>query len=146
MMILVPAALFVVFAKSEHRIHTWLLKDHADHERLLTTMSIEFAHSEAGRFVSELADKFDAATTADIYAYMRQHAELVLRAEDLLLARAAGAKPDITAADREGFDRLHALERKIGKTALLAIWPHLHYSREELAELYELESRTRRHA
>jgi hypothetical protein len=77
---------------------------------------------------------------------MRLHAELVLRAEDLLLARAAGAKPAITAADRDGFDRLHALERKIGKTALLAIWPHLHYSREELAELYELESRTRHHA
>lgn len=144
--LLVPAVLFLAFAKSEHRIHNWLLKDHADHERLLATMSIEFAHSEAGRFVSELADKFDAVTTADIYAYMRLHAELVLRAEDLLLARAGGAKPEITAADRDGFDRLHALERKIGKTALLAIWPHLHYSREELAELYELESRTRRHA
>ncbi len=146
MILLIPAILLLVFAKSEHRIHNWLIKDHADHERLLATMSIEFAHSEAGRFISELADKFDAATTADIYAYMRLHAELVLRAEDLLLARAAGAKPAITAADRDGFDRLHALERKIGKTALLAIWPHLHYSREELAELYELESRTRHHA
>jgi hypothetical protein len=27
---------------------------------------------------------------------------------------------------------------------LLALWPHLHYSRQEMAELYELESRARR--
>lgn len=145
-MLLVPVTLFVVFAKSEHKIHDWLLKDHADHERLLATMSIEFAHSEAGRFVAEIADKFKGTDAADIYAYMRLHAELVLRAEDLLLARAGGAKPHVTEADRAGFARLHRLERKIGKTALLAIWPHLHYSREELAELYELESRTRYHA
>ena len=102
--------------------------------------------SRSNPHVAEIADKFKGADAADIYAYMRLHAELVLRAEDLLLARAGGAKPHVTEADRAGFARLHALERKIGKTALLAIWPHLHYSREELAELYELESRTRYHA
>jgi RsiW-degrading membrane proteinase PrsW (M82 family) len=141
MLALVPAALLLVFAKSEHRIHNWLLKDHADHERLLATMSIEFAHSQAGRFVSEIADKFAGAHAADIYAFMRLHAELVLRAEEILLAREAGAPLPVTDEDRRGFARLHALERKIGKTALLALWPHLHYSRQELAELYELETR-----
>jgi protease PrsW len=144
MMLLVPATLFAVFAKSEHRIHDWLIKDHADHEKLLASMSIEFAHSEAGRFISEVADKFEGTHTADIYAYMRLHTELVLRAEEFLLAREAGTKPHVTAEDRARFRELHALERKIGRTALLALWPHLHYSRQELAELYELESRARR--
>ncbi|MFM9862506.1 MAG: PrsW family glutamic-type intramembrane protease [Micropepsaceae bacterium] len=143
-LLLVPAILFGVFAKSEHRIHDWLIKDHADHERLLASMSIEFAHSEAGRFVSEIADRFEGTHAADIYAYMRLHAELVLRAEEFLLAREAGTKPQVTHADRERFRELHELERKIGRTALLALWPHLHYSRQELAELYELESRTHR--
>lgn len=141
MIVLVPLTLFVVFAKSEHRIHNWLLADYATHEHLLATMNIEFAHSEAGRFVSELADKFEDHT-ADIYAYMRLHTELVLRAEKLLLAREAGTKIQVTDEDRGNFERLHALERKIGRTALMALWPHLHYSRQELAELYELESRT----
>jgi RsiW-degrading membrane proteinase PrsW (M82 family) len=144
MLLLVPAVLFAVFAKSEHRIHDWLIKDHADHEKLLATMSIEFAHSEAGRFISEVADKFEGAHAADIYAYMRLHAELVLRAEEFLLARAGGDRPHVTDEDRQRFKALHALERKIGRTALLALWPHLHYSRQEMAELYELESRTRR--
>jgi RsiW-degrading membrane proteinase PrsW (M82 family) len=144
MMLLVPATLFAVFAKSEHRIHDWLIKDHADHEKLLASMSIEFAHSEAGQFISELADKFEGAHAADIYAYMRLHTELVLRAEALSLTREAGAKAEVTGQDRQRFRELHELERKIGKTALLALWPHLHYSRQEMAELYELESRTRR--
>lgn len=144
MLLLVPAILFAVFAKSEHRIHDWLIKDHADHERLLANMSIEFAHSEAGRFIADVADRFTGTDTADIYAYMRLHTELVLRAEEFLLAREAGTKPHITPEDRQRFRQLHDLERKIGRTALLALWPHLHYSRQELAELYELESRTHR--
>ncbi len=144
MTILVPLTLFAVFAKSEHRIHDWLLHDYATHEHLLATMNVEFAHSEAGRFVSELADKFEDHT-ADIYAYMRLHTELVLRAEKLLLAREAGTKVPLTREDHADFERLHALERKIGRTALMALWPHLHYSRQELAELYELEGRAANH-
>lgn len=144
MLLLVPAILFAVFAKSEHRIHDWLIKDHADHERLLASMTEDFASSDAGRFITDVANRFQGTDTADIYAYMRLHTELVLRAEEFLLAREAGTKPEITPEDRQRFRALHELERKIGRTALLALWPHLHYSRQELAELYELESRTHR--
>jgi protease PrsW len=144
MMLLVPFGLFAVFAKSEHRVHNWLLSDFESHEHLLATMDIEFAHSEAGRFVAEIANKFQGTDAADLFAYMRLHTELVLRAEKVLLDREAGAKIPVTDEDRQGFERLHTLERKIGKTALMALWPHLHYSRQELAELYELESRSHR--
>jgi protease PrsW len=145
MLLLVPAILLAVFAKSEHRIHDWLLHDYETHEHLLATMNIEFARSEAGRFVSEIADKFKGADAADMFAYMRLHTELVLRAEKVLLAREQGTVDPLTDDDAKAFDRLHALERKIGRTALMALWPHLHYSRQELAELYELESRARNH-
>ncbi|MBL8781571.1 MAG: PrsW family intramembrane metalloprotease [Alphaproteobacteria bacterium] len=144
-LLLVPAILLVAFAKSEHRIHDWLIHDYVSHEQLLATMNIEFAHSEAGRFISEIADKFQGTNAADIFAYMRLHTELVLRAEKVLLAREAGTAERITDDDAQSFRRLHELERKIGRTALMALWPHLHYSRQELAELYELESRARNH-
>jgi protease PrsW len=144
-LLLVPAILLVAFAKSEHKIHDWLIHDYESHEHLLATMNIEFAHSEAGRFISEVADKFKGTDAADIFAYMRLHAELVLRAEKVLLSREVGTREVVTVDDTEGFRRLHELERKIGRTALMALWPHLHYSRQELAELYELESRARNH-
>lgn len=144
MIVIVPVILFLVFAKSEHRIHDWLLADFESHEHLLATMSIEFAHSPAGRFVSELADKFEGAHAADMFEYMRLHTELVMRAEKFSLERESGAKPAIIADDRRKIARLHELERAIGRTAMLALWPHLHYSRQELAELYEFESRATR--
>jgi RsiW-degrading membrane proteinase PrsW (M82 family) len=145
MLFLVPAVLIAVFAKSEHRIHDWLIHDYESHEKLLATMDIELARSEAGRFASEIADKFKGTDAADMFAYMRLHTELVLRAEKVLLAREAGTAEHLTDADADAFARLHALEKKIGRTALMALWPHLHYSRQELAELYELESRVRNH-
>ncbi len=142
-MALTPLVLFMVFARSEHRIHDWLLQDHASHEQLLAKMDATFARSQAGQFISELADKFDGAHAGEIYAYMRLHTELVLRAEELLLAREKGSTLDIASADQQRFIQLHHLERKIGRTAMLALWPHLHYGRQELAELYEFESRTK---
>ena len=47
----------------------------------------------------------------------------------------------IEPADREKFVTLKAHERKIGKTAMLTIWPHLKFSHQELWELHQLESR-----
>ena len=139
-LLLLPATMLLVFAKSEQAIHTWLLTDYESHERLLADIrSGEFSHSEAGRFIADLADKFDSAAVADLFAYLQLHTELVLRAERVLLAREKGEKQTATAEDRAHFAELHALERKIGRTALLTLWPHLHFSRQELAELYELE-------
>jgi hypothetical protein len=138
--VVVPVALFLVFAKSEHAIHKWLLTDYASHEQLLADMrSGEYAHSEAGRFIYDLAQKFDKAQVADMFAYIQLHTELVLRAEQVLLAREKGEKRRSTPEDKAHFAELHVLERKIGRTALLTLWPHLHFSRQELAELYELE-------
>jgi len=139
-MIVVPVALFLVFAKSEHAIHKWLLTDYETHEQLLADMrSGEYAHSEAGRFVYDLAQKFEKTQVADMFAYIQLHTELVLRAEQMLLAREKGERPKATAEDKAHFAELHALEHRIGRTALLTLWPHLHFSRQELAELYELE-------
>lgn len=140
---LTPLILFFVFAKSEHRIHDWLLQDHDSHEHLLATMDEDFALSTAGQFISDLANKFDGAHAVDIFAFIRVHTELVIRAEELLLAREKHDKNKVTDADRQKFAELHALEKKIGRTAMLALWPHLKYSRQEMAELYEFEARTK---
>jgi protease PrsW len=145
MIVLVPAVLFFVFAKSESRIHKWITSDHETHQQLLASMDGEFAKSEGGRFIADVADKFAHGHAAEIFAYMRLHTELVLRAEEMLLAREKGQKGAISDEDVARFERLHALERSIGRTALLALWPHLHYSRQELAELYELEARAKLH-
>jgi len=140
-LVVFPLTLLFVFAKSEHQIHEWLAADYQTHEHLLQAIRTgEFAHSEAGRFMSDLAKRFDAAHVADMYAYVRLHTQLVLRAEQLLLAREGGTDLRLRQDDRDDFRKLHGLERKIGRTGMMALWPHLHFNRQELWELYELEN------
>jgi len=139
-LVVFPGTLLLVFAKSEHAIHDWLVHDYESHEHLLQDLRTgDFTHSEAGRFIGDLAKRFDAAHVADMFAYLRLHTQLVLRAEKLLLAREGGTDARLQQDDRDDFAKLHALERRIGRTGLMAIWPHLHFSRQELWELYELE-------
>ena len=140
-MMLTPITLFVVFSKSEHRIHDWVTHDRHEHLALLGTMNETYLASPRGRFITDIVARFDGAEAEDILAYMRVHTELVIRAEDLLLARSEGKSAITAPEDRERFRTLHALEKKIGRMAMLALWPHLHYSRQEMAELYELEAR-----
>jgi RsiW-degrading membrane proteinase PrsW (M82 family) len=140
--VVLPMVLLFVFDKSEHGVHNWLVHDYESHEHLLEDIRTgKFAHSEAGRLITDLAAKFPNAVVADIFAYLKLHTELVIRAEQLLLARERGDDMAIEPADREKFVTLKALERKIGKTAMLTIWPHLKFSHQELWELHQLESR-----
>jgi RsiW-degrading membrane proteinase PrsW (M82 family) len=140
--VVLPMVLLFVFDKSEHEVHNWLVHDYESHEHLLEDIETgKFTHSEAGRFISDLAGRFSNAVVADIFAYLKLHTELVIRAEQLLLARESGKDIVIEPVDREHFVTLRKLERKIGKTAMLTIWPHLKFSHQELWELHQLESR-----
>jgi protease PrsW len=140
--IVLPLSLLLIFDKSEHYVHDWLIHDYESHEHLLEDIrSGKFSHTEAGRLITSLAARFGTTVVADIFAYIRLHTELVLRAEQVLLAREGGNVAPLTKVDGESFKRLHALERKIGRTAMLATWPHLKFSRQELWELHQLEVR-----
>ena len=138
--IVLPTILLMIFAKSEEQIHTWLLTDYETHQHLLFEIeSGEFVNDEAGRFITNLAQRFGDTTAADMFEYVKLHTELVLRAESIDLTQERGGRVTLTGADDAKFDRLHALERKIGRTALAALGPHLKFSRKELFEIHELE-------
>jgi RsiW-degrading membrane proteinase PrsW (M82 family) len=140
-LVILLLTLLLVFAKSEHEIHTWLLTDYESHAHLLEDIqSGKFRHEEGGRFILDLVRHYNEFVVADAFAYVRLHTELVLRFDRLEMAREKGETvPFVEEEWQKSFNELHGLERKIGKTALLSIWPHLHFSRRELWELYEIE-------
>lgn len=141
--IILPLAVLFVFDKSEHEAHEWLIHDYESHEHLLQAIRDgSFAHEEAGRFITDVTERLGKAHAEDVFEYLRIHTELVLRAEQLLLARERGEEMPPRPEDHENFAKIHALERKVGKTAMLAIWPHLKFSHKELWELHELEVRS----
>src|SRR5205085_10393091 len=122
----------------------WLLHDYESHEHLLEDIqSGEFTHGEAGRFITDVANKFDPEVVAELFAYIRLHTELAVRADKVSLGRETGEKLVGGAELHKSFNELHALEKKIGTAPMLAIWPHLHFTRRELWELNELEAEVR---
>lgn len=135
-----PLVFLFIFTKSEHAVHQWLVHDYESHQQLLDDIeSGRFAHTEAGRFIQSLSRRFDRPAIDDIFEYLKLHAQLVLRAEKRSLARESNEKPEPESAVREDLKRLHNLEKRIGRTALATLWPHLHFSRRELWELHELQ-------
>jgi RsiW-degrading membrane proteinase PrsW (M82 family) len=137
-LVVLPILFYLIFSKSEHAVHQWLVHDYASHQQLLDDIeSGRFAHSEAGRFIIRLARRFGEAVVADIFEYLKLHTKIVLRAEQLSLARERKEKLPLGPQDKEDLHRLRTLERKIGRIALMTLWPHLHFSRRELWEIHE---------
>jgi protease PrsW len=146
-LLVLPVALLLVFKKSANAIHTWLVMDFEHHEHLIERLEHgELGETAGGRFILGLADRLDRPHFALIVDYIRLHTELVLQAETILLAREHGNEIEIDPGVHAKFERLHADERKIGKTTLMAISAHLHFTRAEMWELYQLEARSRRPA
>ena len=134
-----PPLFLLIFTKSEHAVHQWLVHDYASHELLLAEInSGRFTHSEAGRFMLNLTNKFSPDVVAHMFEYLKLHTQLVLRAEQRTLARENKQPVKPRPQDRDDLLRLDELEKKIGRAAMMALWPHLHFSRRELWELHEM--------
>ena len=141
-LLLVPLTLFLVFARSETATRRWLQADAEEHRAMLEQIRAgRFAETEAGRALLALSRRFPEATAGEITAYVALKTELVLRAEELMLAAQDGRPGDPAAEDREKFLRLAALERDIGRPALAALRPMLPFSRNDLWELRRLRTR-----
>jgi RsiW-degrading membrane proteinase PrsW (M82 family) len=142
-LVLLPLGLLLVFDKSEHEVHNWLIHDYETHEHLLQEIENgAFANSHAGGMIKKLSARFSKEVAGLLFTYIKLHTQLVLRAEELLLAKESGKPVQIQAhEEHDRFARLHALEKQIGRTALLTVWPYLKFSRQELFELHQLEAR-----
>ena len=138
-----PLALVLVFSKSEHAAHKWLVHEYETHEHMLEDIRAgRFDRSEAGRFVLALSERFAPEVVAESFEYLKLHTELMLLADETLIAHEAGRAAPAARDVRADFARLHALEKHIGRAALMALTPHLEVSRRELWEMHELQLET----
>jgi protease PrsW len=139
-LIAVPIAILVMFAVGERYAHRWLTTEEAAHEKLLADIdSGAFAESSGGQAIQRLADRLGPALAPSILDYVRTHTELVVRAEEQLLALEAHEALSRERRLRDQFRHLHELERKLGRSAVLAVRQHLRFSRNDLWEMHELE-------
>ena len=150
--LLVPMTLLLVFTRGEQSATRWMEADRAAHAQALADIRAgHFAQSPTGRALHTLAHRFarhGRAAEADLMEFIELKTELVLRAEEIMLSADDNGQPGELAApltpqpeDRAKFERLQALESKLGKPLLRAIGPKLAFSRNDLWELQRFRSR-----
>lgn len=137
-LLLAPLTLFLTLAKSEHATRHWLAADAAAHRRLLEDIRTgHFAESEIAGAIRGIG----ALPVSELMAYVELKLELVLRAEELILASHDGAEDTVGEAERLKFARLDEAERHLGKAVVAAIGSRLGFTRNDLYELDRLRAR-----
>lgn len=140
--LLIPGALFLALARSDRATQKWLKADEAAHRLLLQEIRAgHFADTEAGRAMQALAAKLPPQVSSEVAAYVELKIELVLRAEELILAAHTGGAADTTDADAEHMARLVAHEPRLGQTTIAAVNALLGLTRNDLWELGRLRAR-----
>lgn len=145
-LLILPTLLFMLFERSTVSIHNYLEVDFDSHKRLLRQIEHgELSGCEAGRFLLDLKQVVTGPVARDMIYYFHLHTELVLSAEQLLLAREQGINVSIDKEIIEKLTEFHGLEKSIGKAGMKAMRPHLHFSHKELWEVHLLDDESHHH-
>jgi len=141
-LIFVPAVLFLTFAFDEKVTKNWLKKDSETHQKILDEIaSGTFIESKRGLAIQKVVHQSLTATLEDVLAYTELKTKLVLRAEELILASQEEEDFDVGDDELDMFEELQVLEGRIGVLTLMALEPHLGFSRNDLWELSRLRQR-----
>jgi len=139
-LLLVPLILFLSFWQDEKATKLWLQKDSETHQKILDDLdSGAFIESKRGTAIKKVVDQSLTATLEDVEAYIKLKMKLVLRAEELILASQEEEDFDVGDEELDMFEELAGLEGRIGILTLMALEPHLGFSRNDLWELSRLQ-------
>lgn len=108
------------------------------HERLTRDLHLG---GEAGSLSADLHTEFEAWMIDDIVQYMHLHTELVITAEERIIAWKEGDTTAIGTDIRNQFNILRDMEVTLGRDVVEKLINKMGMSRQELWKLYMLESR-----
>lgn len=137
-----PLLVIIVFNQSEKSLRDWLevgLDTDTHLLEMITTGNL--SDTRVGRYLQSVRSKFPGEIVADMLCMLRIHVELSIRAKGILMMHKAGFQTTPDSEIKEKFDELKYLEKNIGKTGRLAIFPFLHTSSRDLWQLYMLGKR-----
>lgn len=141
-LVVVPAAMMVVFSLSERILRKWLgVGFDTDQELYSLITSGNISETHVGMYVQSLQASFSSEVVVDLVCYLRLYLELSIQAKGILLMRQAGFEAPPDPEVKEKFAELRQLERNIGPTGKLALLPFLHTSTRDLWQLHMLESK-----
>ena len=142
MLILLPAVMVLVFSQSERSTRQWLgVGFDTDRDLLEMTTTGNLMDNKVGTYLQSLQNNFPGEVVADMLCMLRIHAELSVKAKGIILMREAGFDVPPEPGVKEQFEELQYLEKSIGKTGRLALYPFMHISDRELWQLHMLKEK-----
>jgi RsiW-degrading membrane proteinase PrsW (M82 family) len=146
-LLLAPLTLFLTLARSERVTRQWLVNDAAAHRRILSEIrGAGLSQSQVAQALREDIGALKGIDESEAMAFIELKLELVLRAEELILASHEGAADLAGDAEREKFERLDALEKRLGRAVIAAIQSRVGFTRNDLYELGRLRFRVMKDA
>ena len=140
MMLIFPAMLSIFLRRDAKSIDAWLAFDFAAHEALLHDLNRgNYLDRDVGRMLDEMRSRFGDDAADLVHEYLLLHIKLVLAAEHLLEAHHRGDPSPPSKEVEDELLELRAVEESLGPTLLMALRPHLHFTRKELWDIYYLE-------
>ena len=140
-LLILPTILLLLFERNRTTIHNFLETDFAAHRKLLKQITHgELRGCEAGRFLQDMQNKLAAPVAREMVRYFCLHTELVLNAEGILLGREQGIDIEIGDEIKRKLAEMRELERRIGRSGLRALRPHLQFSAKDMWEIHLLEN------
>jgi RsiW-degrading membrane proteinase PrsW (M82 family) len=124
LLVVMPLVVLLVFDRSEHVTHDWVVAGmDLDLELLSLVGSDAFGFTRFGGYLRELRRRFPGPVVADMYCLLRLHLELSVQAKARIIAREAGLQIADDGDLRASLVEIAALDRSIGATGRLALKP-----------------------
>ena len=113
-----------LFKKNSKFVHDWL--DEGINSEITLLGSVrrgEFASTKAGEYLLSLRDNYTPETFFDMLCYIQNYLELSIAAKSNLMLKEAGMEPVHDPVNQSRILELHALRKRIGPTAEIAVSP-----------------------
>lgn len=142
-LLVLPVVFIVIFNKSEEATRNWLGYGlDKDVELLRLIIAGNVSETRVGRYLKTLQEKFPGMIVADMLNYLRVYLELSVRAKGILIMHESGYRVPVDPEIKERFLELKFLEKSIGKTGKLALYPFLNLSSRDLWQLHIIHNKS----
>lgn len=138
-----PVLFIFIFNKSEEATRKWLgygLDKDVELLRLIVAGNV--SETRVGRYLQSLQEKFPGMIVADMLNYLRIYLELSVRAKGILIMQETGYRIPPDPEIQECFRELKFLEKSIGKTGKIALYPFLNLSSRDLWQLHMINKQS----
>ena len=132
-----PVMFISIFYRSEIGLKKWLNLNMDTEMTLLEYVNLgSISESKIGVYLQTMKDIIPGKVMVDIICYLRIYLELAINVKGRLLLLEAGFKQGYDKELKSKITEMKFLQKSIGKTGQLALFPVIRFSNRDLWQIY----------